>query len=52
MNIGQLIKGDGLIGESFYSYERKDNQSLSEYFQTNIMNMVNDFSQQRNNKDN
>ena len=27
-------------GESFYSYEIKDNQSLSEDFQNNIMNMV------------
>ena len=32
-------------GESFYSYERKDNQSLSEDLQKNLINMVNTFSQ-------
>ena len=32
-------------GESFYSYERKDNQPLLDYFQNNLMNMVKAFSQ-------
>ena len=31
-------------GESFYSYEIKDNQSLSEDFQNNIIHMVKAFS--------
>ena len=30
-------------GESFYAYERKDNQSLSEDFQNNVMNMIKHF---------
>ena len=32
-------------GESFYSYEKKDNQLLSEDLQNNLMNMVTYFSQ-------
>ena len=32
-------------GESFYSYEKKDNQSLSEDLQNNSMNMVKALSQ-------
>ena len=31
--------------ESFYSYEKKDHQSLSEHLQKNLMNMVKTFSQ-------
>ena len=44
-NIFSTTLHEECVGQSFYSYERKDNQSLSEDIQNNFMHMVKALSQ-------